>query len=193
MKDVILKVFKSLNRFNSSNKINSHHRGENKEEKKFRINYRTNRNIRITINVFPRSRLSESFPSPWVSVHLCLSRVPSTGLAMRKAQILIWPYSWMFCLQCPQHPELVWFLLQELSYIVFCGSSFYIFHRHKICLFDYLDFICNMYSWWEGFWFSFLTTVPWDSTVVLSPPLRADCLSGVSFWGCPGGLGFATV
>ena len=96
MKDVILKIFKSLNRFNSSNKINSHYRGENKEEKKIRINYRTNQNIRITINVFPRSRLSESFPSLWVTVHLCLSRVPSTGLAMGKAQTLIWPYSWMF-------------------------------------------------------------------------------------------------
>ena len=62
VKDVILKIFKSLNRFNSSNKINSHYRGENKEEKKIRINYRTNQNIRITINVFLRSQLSASFP-----------------------------------------------------------------------------------------------------------------------------------
>ena len=35
---------------------------EEKRGKKSRINYRTNQNIRITINVFLRSQLSASFP-----------------------------------------------------------------------------------------------------------------------------------
>ena len=58
------------------------------------------------------------------------------------------------CLQCPQLSELVRFLLWELS------MSFYIFHRHSICLVDYVHLICSLYSWWEGFQSSSLATVP---------------------------------
>ena len=29
--------------------------------------------------------------------------------------------------------------------------SFYIFHRHRVCLVDRVDLICSLYSWWEGF------------------------------------------
>ena len=37
--------------------------------------------------------------------------------------------------------------------------AFYIFHRHKVCLVDWVDLICSLYSWWEGFG-SFLATLP---------------------------------
>ena len=37
---------------------------------------------------------------------------------------------------------------------------FYIFHRHRICLVDCVDLICNLYSWWEGFESSSLATLP---------------------------------
>ena len=55
------------------------------------------------------------------------------------------------CLQCPQLSELVHFLLWEFS------MTFYIFHRHRVCLVDHVDLICNLYSWWEGFWVFFLS------------------------------------
>ena len=29
--------------------------------------------------------------------------------------------------------------------------SFYILHRHSVCLVDCVDLICSLYSWWEGF------------------------------------------
>ena len=43
------------------------------------------------------------------------------------------------------------FLLWELS------VSFYIFHRHGICLVDHVDLICSLYSWWEGLGVFFLS------------------------------------
>ena len=57
------------------------------------------------------------------------------------------------CFQCPQLSELVCFLLWELS------MTFYIFHRHKVCLVDCVDLICSLYNWWEGFGSS-LATLP---------------------------------
>ena len=38
--------------------------------------------------------------------------------------------------------------------------SFYIFHRHRICLVDHMDLIFSLYSWWEGFGSSSLATLP---------------------------------
>ena len=45
------------------------------------------------------------------------------------------------------------FLLWELS------MSFYIFHRHRVCIGDCVDLICSLYSWWDGFGSS-LATLP---------------------------------
>ena len=38
--------------------------------------------------------------------------------------------------------------------------TFYIFHRHRICLIDHEDLICSLYSWWECFGSSSLATLP---------------------------------
>ena len=38
--------------------------------------------------------------------------------------------------------------------------TFYIFHRHRVCLVDHVDLICSLYSWWEGFGSSSLATLP---------------------------------
>ena len=57
------------------------------------------------------------------------------------------------CLQCLQLSELVRFLLWDLS------MTFYIFHRHRVCLVDYVDLICSLYSWWESFEYSPLSTL----------------------------------
>ena len=77
------------------------------------------------------------------------------------------------CLRSPWLPELLSFLLRELS------LSFYIFNRHRVCLVDRVDLICSLYSWWEGFLASSLATLPlvfsWFSGVLLHPPLPVCC------------------
>ena len=69
--------------------------------------------------------------------------------------------------------------------------SFYIFHRHRVCLVDRVDLICSLYSCWEGFGSSSLATLP----------LGFNCgfiyTSACGSWGLllrlPWGLGFAPV
>ena len=70
--------------------------------------------------------------------------------------------------------------------------TFYIFHRHRVCLVDHMDLICSLYSWWEGFGSSSLATLPlgfYYGLISTSTPRPL----GFSSWGCPGGLGFAPV
>ena len=76
-----------------------------------------------------------------------------SGPAVGAAQILICSYS-VFCLQCPQLSELVHFVLRGLS------MTFYIFHRHSVCLVDRVDLICSLYRWWESFGSSSSATLP---------------------------------
>jgi len=88
-----------------------------------------------------------------------LPRMPSntvliSGPAVGAAQILIWSYSCLSCLQGPQLSELLHFLLWELS------MAFYILHRHKVCLVDHVDLICSLNSCFEGFGYSSLATLP---------------------------------
>ena len=50
--------------------------------------------------------------------------------------------------------------------------SFYIVHRHRVCLVEHVDLICSLYSWWEGFGSSSLATLPLGLNVILFPPLH---------------------
>ena len=70
------------------------------------------------------------------------------------------------CLQCPQLTGLVRFLLWEPS------VPLHTFHRHTVCPVDHLDWICSLYSWWEGFGSSSSVTLPLGFIVVLFPPLH---------------------
>ena len=108
-----------------------------------------------------------------------------SGPAVGAAQILIWSYSYVSCLQGPQLSELVRFLLWELS------MAFYIFHWHRVCLVDHVDLIFSLHSQWEDFGSSSLDTLPWVSIVVLFPPLHVSCPLGFNSWGFPEGLGLA--
>ena len=115
-------------------------------------------NIRIR-NSFLESLLLEFFPLLGVTIHLTFLRCPPTrcwSLDLLWGQLRFQPgptpvYSG---LQCPQQSELVRFLLWELS------LSFYIFHRHRVCLVDCVDLIFSLYSWWEGFESSSCATLP---------------------------------
>ena len=37
--------------------------------------------------------------------------------------------------------------------------AFYVFHRHRVCLVDWVDLICSLYSYWESFGSFCLTTL----------------------------------
>jgi len=93
---------------------------------------------------------------------------------------------WSF-FQCPQLSELVHFLLWALS------VSFYIFHRHRVCLVDRVDLICSWYSWCEGFVSYSLATLPLGFNYGFISTSACGLSTGVCSWGCPGGLGFASV
>ena len=89
------------------------------------------------------------------------------------------------CLQCPQLSELVCFLLWELT--------FYIFHRHRVCLVDCVDLICSLYSWWEGLGSYSLATLPLGFNCGFISISACGSSTGVCSRGCPGGLGFVPV
>ena len=92
-----------------------------------------------------------------------------------------------FGITWPQLLELVCFLLWELS------VSFYVFHRHRVCLVDCVDSICSLYSWWQGFGSSSLDTLPLGFIYGFISTSVFGSSTGVCSWGCPGGLGFAPV
>ena len=87
------------------------------------------------------------------------------------------------CLRCPQLSELVQFLLWELS------MTFYIFHRHRVCLVDRADLIYSLYSCWEGFGSSALVTLALCFICGFISTSTCGSSTGVCSWGCPGGLG----
>ena len=108
-----------------------------------------------------------------------------SGPAVGTAQILIWSSS---CVLLPlTSTELERFLLWE------CSMPFYIFHRHSVCLVDYVDLTCSWYSWWEGFESSSSATLPVGVNWGFIPTSACGSSTGVSSWGCPGGLGSAPV
>ena len=71
--------------------------------------------------------------------------------------------------------------------------SFYIFHRHRVCLVDRVELICSLYSWWEGCGSSSLATLPLGFNCGFISTSACGWSTGVCSRGCPGGLGFAPV
>ena len=91
------------------------------------------------------------------------------------------------CLQCPQLSQLVHYLLWELS------RSFYMFHRHRVCLVDHVYLIFSLCSWWAGFGSSSLATLLLGFNCGFISTSACGSSTGVCSRGCPGGLRFAPV
>jgi len=88
-----------------------------------------------------------------------LPRMPSntvlvTGPAVGAAQILIWSYPCVFL------PPMSTAIRTSVFSFVELSMSFYILHRHRVCLVDHVDLICSLYNWWEGFGSSSSATLP---------------------------------
>ena len=108
-----------------------------------------------------------------------------SGPAVGAAQILNWSYACVFLPPMSTAIRIVCFLLREFS------MTFYIFHRHRVCLVDHMDLIRSLYSWWEGFGSSSLATLPLGFNCGFISTSACGSSIGVCSWGCPGGLGFA--
>ena len=146
--------------------------GKGGGRKKSRRIYRTSQNIRI-INVLRDLSLTRCHRPPH------LPRMPSntmliSGFVVGQLRFQCGPTPVCFCLQGPQLSELVRFLLWELS------MTFYIFHRHRVCLVDCVDLICSLYSWWEGFGSSSLATLPLGSNCSFISTSTCGSSTGVS-------------
>ena len=70
--------------------------------------------------------------------------------------------------------------------------TLYIFLRQNL-LVDRVNLICSLYTWWEGFRSSSLTTLPLGFNCGFVSTSACGLSTGVCTWGCPGGLGFAPV
>ena len=64
--------------------------------------------------------------------------------------------------------------------------TFYIFHRHRVCLVDHVDLICSLYSWWEGFGSSSLVTLPLGFNCGFISTSACGWSIGTCSCGCPG-------
>ena len=73
------------------------------------------------------------------------------------------------------------------------SMAFYIFHRYIVCLIDCVDFICSLYSWWEGFESFSLATLPLCFNCGFISTSVCELFIGFCSWGCLGGLGSALV
>ena len=73
------------------------------------------------------------------------------------------------------------------------SMAFYIFRWHRVCLVDCVDLICNLWSWWEGFGFSSLASLPLGFNCDFISTSGYGSSTGVCSCGCPGGLGSAPV
>ena len=119
-----------------------------------------------------------------------LPRMPSntvliSGPVVGAAQTPIWSYSCVFLPPMSTAIRASAFSLWELS------VTFYIFHRHRVCLVDHMDLICSLYSWWEGLGSSSLATLPLGLNCGLFPLLHVDHPLGCPLrlpwrtWVCP--------
>ena len=174
------------------NKTDNYYReGEKRKKKKSKRILQSSGNIRI-ISVFLESLLSESFPSLGVTVHLTSLGCPPTLLisepAVGAAQILIWSYSYVFL--PPMSTAIrtsVFFGGWELS------MTFYIFHRHRVCLVKSCGFNLKLVQLVGKFGSSSLATLPLGFSCGFIATSACGSYTGVCPWCCPGGLGFAPV
>ena len=181
------KKLKSLIRFHSANKIDNYN-GEVGGKK-------------IQKNLQNKSKHKNNKCFSWLTAVRILSltgshspphlpRMPSntgliSGSAVGAAQILIWSYTCVFLPPMSTAMKTSHFVLWVLS------MSFYIFHRHRVCLVKCVDFIFILYSLWEGFGSSSLATLPLGFNCGFISISACGSSMGVCSWGYLGGLGFA--
>ena len=123
---------------------------------------------------------------------LHFSRMPSntvliSGPAVSAAQILIRSYSFVFL---PSNCTAI--RTSEFSFVGTFSDLLYIPQTQNL-LSSLCGFNLQLYSWWEGFVSSSLVTLPLGFNHDFISTSRYGLSTGVWFWGCPGGLGFAPV
>ena len=139
-KSVTKSIIKSINRFNSTNKINDYNRGGKKIQKQLskKLKYKNNK-CHAWISAVSILSLIVSHSPPhlfrmpseyWTGLWTCCSGSSSDSNLVLVLYVLA---------SVSTSAVQVCFLLWELS------LSFYIFHRHKVCLVDFVYLICSLY------------------------------------------------
>ena len=110
---------------------------------------------------------------PSVSFHLASLRCPpglglSLDLLCGQLRLESGPSPACSCLQGPQLQDQVRFLLCELL------LSFYIFHRHRVCLVDCVGLLCSFSAGGEILGPRPQPYCHWVSILVFSPPLQVS-------------------
>ena len=141
------KKLKSLIRFHSANKIDNYNRevGGKKIQKNLqnKSKHKSNKCFSWLTAVRILSLIGSHSPPH-------LPRMPSntvliSGPAVGADQILIWSYT------CVLLPSMSTAMKPSRFALWVLSMSFYVFHRHRVCLVDCVDSICSLYSWWQGF------------------------------------------
>ena len=133
--------------------------------------------VEIQNNLQNKSKNKNNKCFPWVTAVRDLSltgshsppylpRMPSntvlfSGPAVGAAQFLTWFYFYVFL------PPMSIAIRNSVFSFVELSMTFYIFHRHSVCLVDHVDLICSLYSWREGFGSSSLATLPLGFNLLL--------------------------
>ena len=110
-----------------------------------------------------------------------------SGPAVGAAQILIWSYS---CVFLP--PVSTAIRTSVFSFVGALDDLLYTPETESGCLIV-CNIISSLYSWWEGFASFSLATLPLGFNCGFTSTSVCGSSTGVCSWGCPGGLGFASV
>ena len=188
------KKLKSLIGFYSANKIDNYNGAGGKGKKKKKIqkilqNKSKQKNnecfswvTAVSVRVLS---LAGSHSLPYLP-RMLSNTVLISGPAVRADQTLIWSNS---CVFLPPKSTTM-----RASAFSFVGALNDLLYRHRVCLVDCVDLICSLYNWWEGFGSSTLATLALGFSGFVSTSTCGFVLStGVCFWGCPEGFGFAPV
>ena len=187
------KKLKSLIRFHSANKIDNNNRRGGIQKNLQNQSKHMNNKCFSWVTAVRSLSLAGSHGPPH------LPRMPSSsvlisGPGVGAAQILIWSYACEFLplMSTAMRTSAFSFVFSKRNWkkTLELSMSFYIFHRHRVCLVDCVDLICSLYSWWEGFGSSCLATLPLGFNCGFISTSACGSSTGVCSWGCPGGLGF---
>ena len=138
------KHLKSLIRFHSANKLDIYNRGGKRKKKKSKRIHRTSQNIRIIsvswVTAVRVLYLNGSHSPPHFP-RMASNTVLISGPVAGAVQIIMWSYSVFLPLKSTAIRTFAFFFffLWELS------MTLYIFHRHRVCLVDWVDLIWSLY------------------------------------------------
>ena len=194
----------SLIRFHNTIKVKNYNRG-GKKEKKIRKNLQSKSKQKdngcfswvTAVRVLSLTGSHRPPHLPRMSSNTVLVFGPAVKAAQvlfffffLAAQVLIWSYSCVFLSTMST-------AIRTSAYSLVGAQWLFIYSLDRVCQVNYVDLICKLYSWWEGFGSSSITTLPLafncgfistsacGLTLGFAPetaPVRDECEGGIAAW-----------